>query len=160
VFNLALQYVQNTEDAEDITQEVFVSIYKKLSSFREEAELSTWIYRIAINRSLDFIKSKKRIKRFSVFTSLFFENTNTLKHDLGSFDHPGVELEQKEALANIFLLINQLPDNQKTVLILLKIEGRSQKEVAEILNKSEKAVESLIQRARSNLEKMLRTAKE
>ena len=70
VFNLALQYVQNTEDAEEITQDVFLIVHEKLEAFRMEAKVSTWLYRITINKSLDFIKAKKRQKRFSFFTSL------------------------------------------------------------------------------------------
>ena len=72
-----------------------------------------------------------------------------------NFNHPGVELEQKEALQKIFFAINQLPENQKTVIILLKIEHNSVKEVAEILMLSPKAVESLFQRAKTKLSFLL-----
>lgn len=60
VYNLALQYVQNIEDAEEITQDVFVNIHLSLAQFKYNAELSTWIYKITINKSLDYIKMKKR----------------------------------------------------------------------------------------------------
>ena len=63
VYNLSLQYVQNTEDAEEITQDVFVKVYQKLPSFQEKSSLRTWVYRIAINQSLDFIKAKQSLKR-------------------------------------------------------------------------------------------------
>lgn len=155
VFNLALQYVQNTEDAEEITQDVFVSIHQSISGFKEQSLLSTWIYRITINKSLDFIKAKNRKKRFGFFTSLFFEDSGDVKHDKPTFNHPGVQLENKEALENIFKHINDLPDNQKTALILSKIEQKSQAETAEIMNMSVKAVESLVQRAKVNLSKKI-----
>jgi len=58
VYNLALHYVQNIQDAEEITQDVFVSVYQSLAKFKESSTISTWIYRIAINKSLDYIKSK------------------------------------------------------------------------------------------------------
>lgn len=151
VYNLALQYVQNIEDAEEITQDVFVSIHQNKDSFKEDSSISTWIYRITINKSLDFIKAKKRKKRFGFVTSLFYDNSNDIKHDVQQFNHPGVEMEQKEALASIFKHINDLPDNQKTALILMKIESKTQKETAEIMNMSAKAVESLVQRAKTNL---------
>jgi len=64
VFNLTLQYTQNYEDAQEITQDVFVSIHQSLSKFNKAAKLNTWIYRITINKSLYFIKSRKRKKRF------------------------------------------------------------------------------------------------
>jgi RNA polymerase sigma factor (sigma-70 family) len=63
VYNLALSYVQNSEDAEEITQDVFIAVYQSISSFKAQANIKTWIYRIAINKSLDFIKAKKRQKR-------------------------------------------------------------------------------------------------
>lgn len=154
VFNLALQYVQNSEDAEEITQDVFLSVHQSLGSFRKEAKISTWIYRITINKSLDFIKGKQRKKRIRFLQSLFGENS---KEDFQSadFNHPGVLLEHQESVKKIFQLINSLPDNQKTALILNKIEHKSQTEVAEIMNLSVKAAESLIQRAKANLMKKL-----
>ncbi len=156
VYNLALQYVQNTEDAEEITQDVFVSIHQNKDSFKENSTISTWIYRITINKSLDFIKAKKRKKRFGFVTSLFYDNSNDIKYDVQQFNHPGVEMEQKETLASIFKHINDLPDNQKTALILMKIESKTQKEAAEIMNMSTKAVESLVQRAKTNLSNKLK----
>lgn len=159
VFNLALQYVQNIENAEEITQDVFVAIYGKLKSFRNESKITTWIYRITINKSLDFIKAKTRKKRFTLFTSLFYNDTEELKHDVSDFNHPGILLEQKEELQKIFRFINELPDNQKTTLILMKIECKTQKEVAEIMNISNKALESLLQRAKQNLSKKINSNK-
>lgn len=155
VFNLALQYVQNVNDAEEITQDVFLAVYKNLNNFKKNASFSTWIYRITINKSLDFLKAKKRQKRFAFFTTLFFENGEEKKYTHQNFEHPGIALENKEALRKIFYCINQLPDNQKTALILSKIEQKTQAEVAEIMNLSTKAVESLIQRAKINLTKLL-----
>lgn len=156
VFNLALQYVQQTEDAEEITQDVFVSIYKNQAHFKQNASLKTWIYRITINHCLDFIKAKKRKKRFARISSIFFpDQGTTLRHDQAAFDHPGVLLEQREATQAIFDCINQLPHQQKTALILTKIEGLSQLEAAQVMDLSPKAVESLVQRAKNNLAKKL-----
>jgi RNA polymerase sigma factor (sigma-70 family) len=153
VYNLALSYVQNSEDAEEITQDVFIAVHQSISSFKAQANIKTWIYRIAINKSLDFIKAKKRQKRFSHLTSLFFENSSEIKHQDSDFKHPGIILEEKEALIHLFKIINQLSDNQKTVVILSKIENKSQKEIAEIMNLSVKAIEALFQRAKKNIEK-------
>lgn len=160
VYNLALQYVQNIEDAEEITQDVFLAIHSALGSFQEQSNIATWIYRITINKSLDFIKAKKRKKRFAFLTSIFFAGSNEIEHDLPNFNHPGVELENKEALAALFVKINLLPDSQKTALILNKIEGQSVSEIAVIMQLSTKAVESLIQRAKKNLAQKISDAKE
>ena len=154
VFNLALQYVQNTEDAEEITQDVFVKIFDNLNSFKKQSSLKTWIYRMAINQSLDFIKAKNAQKR-SFLSSIFNINDSNFKFQPSNFNHPGIELEQKEACQKIFEAINQLSDNQKTALILLKIEDKSQAETAEIMNLKVKALESLFQRAKNNLEILL-----
>jgi len=154
VFNLALQYVQNMEDAEEITQDVFVKVFDHLHTFKKQSSLKTWIYRMAINQSLDFIKAKKAQKR-NFLSSLFSINDSNFKFQPSNFNHPGIELEQKEACQKIFEAINQLSDNQKTALILLKIENKSQAETAEIMNLKVKALESLFQRAKNNLEILL-----
>lgn len=155
MYNLALQYVQNIEDAEEITQDVFLSIYQSIDGFRADSKLSTWIYKITINKSIDLINKRKRKKRFAFLTSLFNLENNQLVHEPAHFNHPGVQLENKEALQKLFDLINQLPEKQKTALIFTKIEQKSQLETAEIMELSPKAVESLVQRAKVNLQKKL-----
>ncbi len=155
VFNLSLNYVQNYEDAEEITQDVFVSVYHSMQKFQEKSSITTWIYRITINKSLDHIKAKNRKKRFGILTDLL--GVGDKKQDeLGHFNHPGVQLEQKNAMQKIFNCINELPDNQKTALLLSKTEQMSQVEISNIMDISVKGVESLIQRAKTNLAKKLK----
>lgn len=153
VYNLALHYTQSIEDAQEITQDVFVAAHQSLDLFQENANIATWLYRITVNKSLDFLKAKKRKRRFAFFTSLFYDDSNDLKHNPPELNHPGFQMEHKEALENLLRQINQLPANQKTALILHKLEQKSQAEVAKIMNISPKAVESLIQRAKTNLSK-------
>lgn len=154
VFNLALHYTQNPEDAEEITQDVFVKLYEKGEQFKGEASAKTYITRIAINQSLDFLRHKSRQKRGggAKVRNLDESQQESALHD---FNHPGYALEQKESVAKVYAALNQLPPNQKTAVILLKIEGRSQKEVAEIMDIGTKAVESLFQRAKRGLSKKL-----
>ncbi len=157
VYNLCLNYLLNAEDAEDIAQEVFVKVYQYHPKFDEQkASLKTWIYRIAINASLDFLKAKKTEKRFGFITSLFKPDTQEPISDLVDFNHPGVLAEDKEAMEGLLKVIYALPPNQKNVIILTKIEDRPQKEVAEILNISVKAVESLLQRAKQSISKKIK----
>ena len=153
VYNFCLNYLQNAQDAEDVTQEVFVRVYRKMDSFNHDAQWSTWIYRITVNCCIDFVKAKKRSKRFGFMVSLFHDETQEPRRELADFDHPGVALEHKEAVANLLAQIDSLPENQKTALLLSKLEQRSQKEVAAIMDISEKAVESLLHRAKENLQK-------
>lgn len=151
VFNLALQYTNNVEDAEEITLDVFLKIYNNFNEFEHKAEIKTWIYRITINQSIDYIRSKKR----SFFINFLETKHNENYSQKSDFNHPGILYENKEALMQLMKKINQLPENQKTVIILLKIEDLSQKEVAEIMNLKEGAIESLYQRAKNNLKKIL-----
>jgi len=154
VFNLCLNYVQNREDAEEITQDVFITVYDKLTEFRAEAKVSTWLYRIAVNRCIDFDRTRKRKKRFA-FLSSIFGSKNELQIDVPDFNHPGVIMEQREEMKQLFDALNSLPERQKTVIILLKIEEKSQAETAAIMGIGIKAVESLFQRAKNNLSKNL-----
>lgn len=153
VFNLSLQYVFNTEDAAEITQDVFLSVYDKLETFKGESSLSTWVYRITINKSLDFLKAKNRQKRS--FLRLFKSDEEAMVHVPVHFNHPGIEVEDKEQLEILMRQIHLLPESQKTAIVLLRIEGMSTAEVAEIMNISQKALESLFQRAKTNLKKLL-----
>ncbi len=159
VFNLCLNYLQNTEDAEEVTQDVFVKVHGQLSKFGGRSSVKTWIYRIAINKCLDFIKAQKRQKRFGIHVPIFpFGSNNPVL--AGNFRHPGVQLEDKEAVEEIFKHINSLPEKQKTALILKSMEGLSQQEISEVMKMSVKAVESLLSRARTNLKKKLNRTKD
>lgn len=156
VYNMCLHYVLNPEDAQDITQEVFVKVYQRFQQYNPEvASIKTWICRIAINHSLDFLKSKKSKKRFGFVGSMFHQDSNDPVSDGAEINHPGVEAENKESLNRLLVIIYTLPAKQKTALILSKIEDRPQKEVAEIMNLSVKAVESLLQRAKQTIQKKL-----
>jgi RNA polymerase sigma-70 factor (ECF subfamily) len=153
VYNVALHYLQNVEDAEEITQDVFVQIHNSLASFNENSSLKTWIYRITINKSLDFIKHKNSVKRFFIFGKKS-ENEKELE-SLSNFEHPGIDLVNKENAAILFSVINELTENQKTAFILSKIDGLSNPEISEIMNVSISSVESLVFRAKTTLKEKL-----
>lgn len=154
VYNTALGIVQNSEDAEDVTQEVFIQVYRSIDQFKGDARLSTWIYRITTTKALDHIRSRKRKKRFAFITSLFGPN-DELVHEPVDFQHPGVALDRKEQAALLFRMIDQLPENQKVAFTLHKSEELSYQEIADVMKLSVSAVESLLFRARQNLRKLL-----
>lgn len=154
VFNTVLGFIQNTEDAEDITQNVFIKVFETVASFKQQSKLSTWIYRISVNESLDFIRSRKRKKRWAVITSLFGAD-NELLYQASHNDHPGIIIENKEKATILFKAINQLPNKQKTAFLLQKTQDCSQQRIAEIMQMSVGAVESLLTRAKANLKKLL-----
>jgi len=159
VYNLCLNYLQNTEDAEEATQDVFIKVYEKIASFRADSSLKTWIYRITITHCLDVIKARNRQKRFGFMQSLFGK-TGEEAIPQKNFDHPGVEMENKESIQGLMNLIQELPDNQKTALILKSIDGLSGKEIAQVMKLSEKAIESLLSRAKQNLKQKMNDAKD
>ena len=155
VRNTCFRFVNNRDDADDIAQEVFIQVYDSLSHFRNESQLSTWIYRIAVNKSLDFIRKKKRKKRFAQLTSLFNNEDEGEEIYLPTEGNPQKDLEDKERKQILDWAINQLPDNQKIAITLSKYEGFSNKEIAEIMSLSLSAIEALIHRAKQNLHKEL-----
>ena len=156
VRNTCFRYVNNVEDADDITQEVFIQVYESMSHFREEAQFSTWVYRIAVNKSLDFIRSKKRKKRFAKLISLFKSDEDETAIEIPSFGTPEKELEDKERKELLDYAIAKLPDNQKTAIILSKYEGFSNKEITKIMDMSLSAIEALMHRAKKNLQNQLK----
>lgn len=154
VYNTALGLLQSAEDAEDITQEVFIKVYESVHQFKGESAFSTWLYKIAVTKSLELIRSRKRKKRFAFITSILSEN-NELKHDPPEFHHPGIQLDNRERAATLFKAIAKLPDNQRVAFTLHKLEGVSYIEIGDVMQLSVSAVESLIHRAKSNLKKDL-----
>ncbi|MEY4330119.1 MAG: polymerase sigma factor CnrH [Bacteroidota bacterium] len=147
VFNLALNYVWNNQDAEEITQDVFIKVYERLDKFRGESHLKTWIYRITVNTALDLIKSQKRDKRGGGITFFQLDNLSPQR----SFLHPGVLAEHHDEVAILMQLIDQLPKKQKEVLILCKIQGFSIQEASEMMQLAPKTVEGLVSSAKKNL---------
>lgn len=142
VFNTALSYTQSKQDAEEVVQDVFTNIFRKAATFKGQSSVSTWIYRITVNTSLNHIKKRKR------FSFIRFDKKEIERPD---FEHPGILLEHKENAKALFKVIETLPDNQKTAFILSYIEDLPRQEVADVMKLSLKAVESLLQRAKKNL---------
>lgn len=153
VYNVALHYLQNVEDAEEITQDVFLQVHRSLDSFKEKSSLKTWIYRITIHKSLDFIKHKNSSKRFFIFGKKS-ENKTEMEH-FSTFEHPGITMEKKEDAAILFKIINELTENQKTAFILSKLDGLRNPEISAIMNVSISSVESLLFRAKKTLQEKL-----
>lgn len=155
VFNTILSIVHNDEEAEDISQEVFIEIFESVGKFKGEAKLSTWIYRIATNKAIEHHRRKKASKRFAFLTSLFGENDEIVHHP-ADFEHPGILLENKERAKLLFKHINQLTDNQKVAFTLCNIEGLNYQEISDVMQLSISSVESLLFRAKTNLRKTLK----
>jgi len=156
VINTCYNLLGNRQDTEDVAQEVFFQVYKSAKKFRQEAKISTWLYRIAVNRSLNFIRDKKRSGWLRNLSSLL-EGQRQEVSDVpaSNSDRPDIALEKKERNAVVQRAIDSLPAKQRAAFVLHKYEGLSYQEIAEILQHSLSSVESLIHRAKLNLQKKL-----
>ena len=156
VLKICNGFIHNREDAEDITQEVFIEVYQSIHKFRGEAKLTTWLYRIAVNKSLNHLRKYKLKKNLKSIESLFMINKNIINEieDRRNLQ-PDDNMEQREKAYILHRAISSLSTNQRISFILNKYEDLSYKEIAEIMNTSLSAVESLIHRAKINLQKKL-----
>jgi len=133
IYLLVWRMVRNREDALDLSQEVFVKAYKNLKGFRHESNFYTWLYRIAVNLSLNFTRREK----FKSFLSL-----SDLSEKLSSGSSPSEDIERQQLSALIDRAVMKLPEKQRAVFILRHYEEMSVKEVAELLGKSEGTIKA------------------
>ena len=147
VYNTAISYMQNERDAEEVTQDVFVSVFRNAKNFKGNSSVSTWIYRITVNTSINYLRKGKKYRLFQF---------GDASKDEVDFEHPGVLLENKENAKALFKVIQKLPESQYTAFILSFIEDLPRKKVAEVMETSLKSVEALLQRAKKNLRKELK----
>ncbi len=151
VFNLSIGILRNREWADDISQEVFIEVFRSISKFKEESSLETWIYRITLNKCLNFEKKQKRFELMDGFKLLSLEKK---EYWIREQSHPGIPEERKVMERWIYGQIRKLPESQRIALTLHKIQGMRQTEIAEVMDVSISAVESLVFRAMKNLKKM------
>jgi len=156
VFRTCLGFVQNTDDAADLTQDVFLAVLESLGSFRNEAQLSTWVYRIAVNKSLNHLKKKKTRSIIQSFDIQFFKKDQIESHE--HVHNPTIETEnQLEASRMLKYAIGKLPENQRIAFTLSKYEELGSNKIAEIMDITVSAVDSLLHRAKLNMRKSLQT---
>jgi RNA polymerase sigma-70 factor, ECF subfamily len=156
VVNTCFGLVHNKEDAEDIAQDVFIEVYRSISRFREESKISTWLYRIAVNRSLNFIRDNKQGKWVnSLEDRILLKKYKSAETIIDDHDDPAKNIENKQKADMLHKAIDSLPQNQRTAFTLNKYENLSYKEISEVMSLSVSSVESLMHRAKKNLQKKL-----
>ncbi len=155
VLNTCFHFTQNKDDAEDIAQEVFIEVYQSLKKFNYQSKLSTWLYRIAVNKSLNFIRDNKKRTIFKSIENLFYkeEKYSVQIEDTTTIIEEEFDTIQKQRLNLLRNSIQLLPENQKTAFILHKYEEVSYQEIAVIMSTSLASVEGLIHRAKINIQK-------
>ncbi len=145
--------VGNTEDTMDVSQETFLKAYKSLSSFKGDSEFSTWLYRIAKNTALDFIRKKKH-PSVSIDSS-GEENEGFDIPDENISSSPEKKALQNEKIQKLREAIDKLSDEHREIIILRDINDYSYDEISRILGLEEGTVKSRLSRARENLRKIL-----
>jgi RNA polymerase sigma-70 factor (ECF subfamily) len=155
IINTCYGFVKNHTDAEDIAQEVFIEVYRSINKFREDAKLTTWLYRISVNKSIDFLRKQKRKSWIGSIQTMFGGEEKAMVVEAKHQPNPQQVLEQGERKIVLQNAIDKLAENQKTAFVLHKYEGLSYKEIAKIMDLSLSSVESLMHRAKKNLKKLL-----
>ncbi len=146
ILNVCLAYTHNRDEASDLTQEVFIQAFRSASEFRGDSSIKTWLTRIAIHKSLNFLRKSKRITSTEL---------NEANHSSFSSDSSDTQLLQSEQKKWFYRALDALPEKQREAFILHKLEENSYQEVAEIMGTSVSAVESLMHRAKVNLRALL-----
>jgi RNA polymerase sigma-70 factor (ECF subfamily) len=144
VLSTIYRYVGDRVAAEDVAQEVFLKVWRRAKSFKGRSSFSTWLYRVVVNQCLNFRRKRARAK-------------NVPLDEAVAADGPGPEerLDGERKAAAVRAAVDKLPARQRIALILSRFEGRSYREVAEIMRTSTSSVESLLFRARRALKKEL-----
>jgi RNA polymerase sigma-70 factor (ECF subfamily) len=149
VYAVAFRFVQDAQEAEDISQEVFVRLWKNLHTYKQEVKLTTWLYKIVTNRCLDFLKSRhgrQRKNKVDINSTHFVQDRST----------PEKEFQLQELSGIIHAAAEELTPRQKAVFILRDLEGLSQEEVSETLSMSPGNVKSNLFYARQKMTEKLK----
>lgn len=147
LFSLATRMLGNPSDAEDLLQEIFLSAHRKLDGFRGESALGTWLYRLATNHCLDFLRSRASRAR---------QVTETLDEDPGWYEPGRAGLaEQTVSKMDLERAVAQLPEGCRAAFLLHDVQGLEHREVAEALGIAEGTSKSQVHKARLRLRALL-----
>ena len=148
VYSICLRMLQNAYEAEDLTQDVFIQLYRKIGSFRGDSAFTTWLHRMTVNQVL--MHFRKRNVKYEKTTE---EGETPDQIVTGTADPERMRVVDKIALENA---IGQLPDGYKNVFLLHDVEGYEHEEVARILGCSVGTSKSQLHKARLKLRKLLK----
>jgi len=156
VVNTCMGFVHNQFDAEDLAQEVFIEVYHSAEKFRGESKISTWLYRIAVNKSLNFVRDNKKRSLMKSIENFFSGERNT-SYEISDNEQSEAEYEILNSEKGHFLqkAIESLPKNQQIAFVLNKYDELSYKTISEVMDISVSSVESLLFRAKKTLQSKL-----
>lgn len=149
VYNVALRMMNHSEDARDISQEVFLKAYRNLANFDERSAFSTWLYRITHNTCIDEMRKRKGKQSYSLEEELENEDGSMQRQIADEGDTPEESLLREEQKSEILQALDTLSEEHKAAIILRDVKGLSYEEISEILELSLGTVKSRISRARN-----------
>mgnify|MGYP001326106137 FL=1 len=152
---LAMKFVQDTQLAEDISQEAFIKAYKSLKSFREESAFYTWLYRITANTAKNYLTSRKRRKEYLETDILPFDDENFEKFDIPGGDSPEDILAASNLRQVILESFSNLPQDIRTAISLREFEGLTYQEISEVTGCPIGTVRSRIFRGREEIQEKI-----
>lgn len=155
IANLIFRIIHQREQVEDLTQEVFIKAFGSLRHFDDTYAFSTWLYKIATNSSIDYLR-KKKLSTFSINKPIHMEESETVYELPDSRYEPDKHIIQKQRAVLLQEAIEMLPEKYRRVIILRHSEERDYSEIAKILNLPIGTVKAHIFRARELLNKYLR----
>ncbi len=149
IYNLAYRMVGLANDPEELTQEIFLQAFKNLEHFKGESSFYTWLYRVAANTCLQFLRKKSRSKE-----TVNYDDLADVQLEGHPSPDPLEKIERRELGRRIETALAELPENQRLVLILGPIDGRSYEEMAEILGVTVPIIKGRLHRARENIRRL------
>ena len=150
VYSVCLRMTNNTAEAEDLTQDAFLQVFRKLATFRGDSALSTWLYRIAVNTVLMHFR-KKALKQVSL-DEPYNQDAKVVRREYGSRDDRLTGCVDRIALARA---IKELPDGYRTIFLLHEVEGYEHQEIAELLDCSVGNSKSQLHKAKLRIRELL-----
>jgi RNA polymerase sigma-70 factor (ECF subfamily) len=159
VLSVVLGMVRNREDALDIVQETFIKVHRHINNFKGTSSLYTWLYRIAVNLSIDHIRKTTRHQQLNYDDALQHDDSDSpqaasiLPSVLGI--DPAKVYQRQELLEQIEVALAQLSDKHRSIIMLREVQGLSYTEIADILEISKGTVMSRLHHARKNLQECL-----
>ncbi|MEM7381341.1 MAG: sigma-70 family RNA polymerase sigma factor [Bacteroidota bacterium] len=153
VYTMAAQIVKNKEDAEEVAQDVFLKAFKALNSYKGDAKFSTWLYKIAYYRSLDYLKKRqRRINTTAIDVSR--------EYSISALDREMDRMEVQEKQQMVKKAIQKLPEDDGVLITLHYYEELSLKEISEVMGHSTNALKVRLHRARKRLADLLKSTVE
>lgn len=160
VFNIVFRIIGNYDDAQDISQDIFVKVFKSIRNFKEKSSFYTWLYRITVNECMDIIKKRKKASVYSLDTPIESDGDQITRDIKDSSESPEEKIERKELRSYIEEALNSISHEHRVMIILRDMQGFSYEEIALITKCPEGTVKSRINRARKALKELLSGKKE